>query len=61
MICSPETIQEVVKPSDLSESRLRLETLLTFPKRYIREKKEIFAESSLLHSPFFIIVLQLSI
>jgi hypothetical protein len=42
LVCSPETIQEVVKPNDFEESRRRLEALTTFPRCYIHEKKELF-------------------
>jgi hypothetical protein len=42
LVCSPETIQELVKPNDINESQRRLETLTTFPRLYIREKKEVF-------------------
>src|SRR6185503_165215 len=38
---SVETIQEVVAPADLSESRRRLKALLLLPYRYIRQHKEI--------------------
>src|SRR5882672_3395350 len=41
LIYSPETIQEVVTPADVRESRRRLETLLILPHRYIRQQKEI--------------------
>jgi hypothetical protein len=41
LIYSVETIQEVVAPADLSESRRRLKTLLLLPYRYIRQHKEI--------------------
>ncbi len=41
LIYSPETIQEVVTPADLKESRRRLETLMILPHRYIRQQKEI--------------------
>jgi hypothetical protein len=42
LVYSPETVQEVVKPTDVAESRSRLETLTTFPNYYIREKKLVF-------------------
>jgi hypothetical protein len=41
LIYSPETIQEVVTPADVKESRRRLETLIILPHRYIRQQKEI--------------------
>jgi hypothetical protein len=41
LIYSPETIQEVVTPADVRESRRRLETLIILPHRYIRQQKEI--------------------
>jgi hypothetical protein len=44
LIYSPETIQEVVAPADVKESRRRLETLITLPHRYIRQQKEIIKQ-----------------
>jgi len=42
LVCSPETVQELVRPNDLKESQCRLETLTTFPRCYIHEKQELF-------------------
>lgn len=42
LVCSPETIQEVVTPNDIDESQRRLETLITLPRLYIYEKQELF-------------------
>lgn len=42
LVCSPETIQEIVKPNDIQESQRRLMALTTLPRVYIREKKELF-------------------
>jgi hypothetical protein len=42
LVISPETVQEIVRPNDLKESQRRLETLTTFPRCYIHEKREIF-------------------
>jgi hypothetical protein len=42
LVCSAETIQELVKPNDIDESRRRLDTLTTFPRLYIRAKRELF-------------------
>lgn len=42
LVCSPETVQELVRPSDLQESQRRLERLTTFPRCYIHEKQELF-------------------
>lgn len=52
LVCSAETIQELVKPNDIDESQRRLETLTTFPRLYIRAKKELFRRefSTALHA-----------
>jgi hypothetical protein len=42
LVCSPETIQELVKPNNIQESEHRLRTLTTFPRLYIRGKKKLF-------------------
>jgi hypothetical protein len=42
LVCSPETVQEIVKPNDIDESQRRLEKLITFPRLYIHEKQELF-------------------
>ncbi|MGH9930670.1 MAG: hypothetical protein ACREA9_15790 [Pyrinomonadaceae bacterium] len=41
LVYSPETIQEVVTPGDLEESRRRLKLLTTLPKTYIRREQEV--------------------
>lgn len=52
LVCSAETIQELVKPNNIDESLRRLETLTIFPRLYIRAKKELFRRefSTALHA-----------
>jgi hypothetical protein len=41
LIYSPETIQEVVAPADIRESRRRLEILISLPHYYILQHKQL--------------------
>lgn len=42
LVCSAETIQELVRPNNVQESQRRLEVLTTLPRLYIHNKKEVF-------------------